>query len=245
MKILLLAGSGEARKLAARLLDAMHKVVASLAGATKEAARYACETRTGGFGGAREFEDYVLRESFDMVIDATHPFANRISSRTYASCQKLKIPYLQLMRPPWDPIAGDTWHMIDAARDARNLIDKGARVFLATGRQTLPDFANLSDCHLICRQIDPPDGPFPFPNGEFLVGRPPFSVEDEIKLFQELDIHVLVVKNAGGQASRSKLDAARHLKIPVVMIKRPAPLNAETVTSVETALDWVAQYADY
>jgi precorrin-6A/cobalt-precorrin-6A reductase len=245
MKILVMAGSGEARDLVAELTKIGHEVTASLAGATRAAARYDCKTRTGGFGGAEPFERYVQGQGFELIIDATHPFASRISRRTFTSSVTMELPYLQLLREEWRAGAGDVWHIIDQPKDARQIIPKGARVFLATGRQTLSEFANLSDCHLICRQIDAPDGPFPFPNGEFLVGRPPFSVADETELFKALKIDVLVVKNAGGDASRSKLDAARALGIPVVMIRRPALIHAETVATVEGALDWVARHADH
>ncbi|WP_375255640.1 precorrin-6A/cobalt-precorrin-6A reductase, partial [Yoonia sp.] len=101
-------------------------------------------------------------------------------------------------------------------------------------------FANLQGCHVICRQIDPPDGPFPFPGGRFLVGRPPFSVADEVALFSALSVDWLVVKNAGGAPSRTKLTAARELHIPVLMIARPAQGNWETVSTIDDALGWVA-----
>ena len=92
---------------------------------------------------------------------------------------------------------------------------------------------------MICRQIDPPEGPFPFPGGEFLVGRPPFSVADEVALFSRLGVDVLIVKNAGGAASGTKLTAARQLGIPVLMIARPAVGDWPTVFSVDAALAWV------
>ncbi|MEP5759726.1 MAG: cobalt-precorrin-6A reductase [Litoreibacter sp.] len=245
MNILLLAGSGEARALAVALVAENHQVTASLSGATREAKRYACKTRVGGFGGDIGFEAYLNRSKPDLVIDATHPFAVNVSSRSHRICQTNGMPYLQLLRTEWAPEENDNWHMIDAPENARALIPTAARVFLATGRQTLAAFGNLDDCHLICRQIDPPDGPFPFPNGEFLVGRPPFSVEDEVALFKMLKIDFLVVKNAGGTASRSKLDAARILGLPVIMIRRPPLLNAPQVATVDAALNWINTYADH
>jgi precorrin-6A/cobalt-precorrin-6A reductase len=114
-------------------------------------------------------------------------------------------------------------------------------VFLATGRQTLEAFAGLADCRLICRQIDPPDGPFPFPNGAYLLGRPPFSIADEVGQFTRLGVDWLVVKDAGGAASRTKLDAARDLGLPVLMIRRPPQPEAERVETVAAALDWLAR----
>jgi precorrin-6A/cobalt-precorrin-6A reductase len=114
-------------------------------------------------------------------------------------------------------------------------------VFLGTGRQTLVRFANLAGCRVICRQIDPPDGPFPFAGGEFLIGRPPFSVADEAALFAALGVDWLIVKNAGGAASRTKLTAARQLGIPVLMIARPEQGSWPVVHDLDAALDWVAR----
>ena len=114
----------------------------------------------------------------------------------------------------------------------------GATVFLATGRQTLERFANL-DARLICRRIDALRGPFPLPNGEWMVGRPPFAVEDEVALFRRLGVDWLIVKNAGGEASRSKLDAARILRIPVGMLARPPQPDCARVETVEQAMAWI------
>ncbi|MEN8891409.1 MAG: precorrin-6A/cobalt-precorrin-6A reductase, partial [Planktotalea arctica] len=85
---------------------------------------------------------------------------------------------------------------------------------------------------------DPPEGAFPFANGEFLVGRPPFSIEDEIALFKSLEIDWLIVKNAGGSASFSKLDAARTLGLNVGMIARPAPPDGLCVSMLKQAITW-------
>ena len=156
------------------------------------------------------------------MLDATHPFAHRISARTANVCDESSIPYCQLLRPEWVAQKGDKWTHITCEEDAARHIETGATVFLATGRQTLDRFASLAHARLICRQIDPPDRPFPFPNGQFLVGRPPFPVEDEVNLFERLGVDWLVVKNAGGEASRTKLTVARQLGIRVAMIARPA-----------------------
>jgi precorrin-6A/cobalt-precorrin-6A reductase len=61
----------------------------------------------------------------------------------------------------------------------------------------------------------------------------------EAALFRKLGIDWLVTKNAGGQASRAKLDAARHLGLPVAMIARPPQPDCETVSSVDAALNWI------
>ncbi|QIE42849.1 cobalt-precorrin-6A reductase [Rhodobacteraceae bacterium SC52] len=244
MKVLLLAGTAEGRAIAKGLSE-MPGVsgMASLAGAVRAPAPLPIPTRIGGFGTAEGFAQVLHAERIGLVVDATHPFAHRISARSAQVCAEQGIAYLQVLRPEWVAGPGDAWTMIRREEDAAQHIAPGSCVFLATGRQTLGGFENLTGRRLICRQIDPPDDAFPFPGGEYLVGRPPFSVEDEIALFSRLNVDWLVVKNAGGAASRSKLDAARALGMPVAMITRPSPPDAESVTTVEAALARIKEHA--
>lgn len=240
--ILLLAGTNGAREIAQGLADESIPAIASLAGATRDPAKLAIKTRSGGFGGAEPFADFLRQNGITAIVDATHAFASRISARTVKIAADLNLPYLQLLRPEWQPQEGDDWVFLDTEKQAADHIPVGATAFLATGRQTLDQFSNLDGRRLICRQIDPPNGPFPFENGEFLVGRPPFSIAEEVELFTRLGINWLVVKNAGGQASRSKLDAARQLKIPVALINRPPLLDVARVETAAAAIDWARQY---
>ncbi len=240
MKLLLLAGSGEARRLAGQLAgEPGVTAIASLAGATRAPIDLPIARRVGGFGGAVGFKAWLEAEKIDAVLDATHPFAARISARSAAICRARGLSFLHLSRPPWQPGPGDRWHFVDDETQAAAHIPEGAVVFLGTGRKTLMRFANLSGRQLICRRIDTPKNPFPLANGEYLLGRPPFSITQEIELFERLKIDWLVVKNAGGETSRSKLDAARALGLPVLMIKRPAPPDALRVETVAQAMAWV------
>lgn len=239
MRILLLAGTSEARDLAAALVAKGHSVTASLAGATRAPRDLGCNTRMGGFGGEQGFRDWITQNPVDLVIDATHPFAVNITARSARVCGEMNLPYLQVLREEWSASTGDKWTFIDEPEQSETVIPDNSRVFLATGRQTLERFSGLSSCYLFCRQIDPPNGPFPLSNGEFLVGRPPFSVEDEVALFTKLKIDWLVVKNAGGDMSRSKLDAARQMGMPVLMINRAQRPVGPKVATVGAALEWL------
>jgi precorrin-6A/cobalt-precorrin-6A reductase len=239
MTVLLLAGTGEAKEIASGLAAVGADAVASLAGATRTPKQLALKTRIGGFGGADGFRIYLQETGITAVLDATHPFAAQITDRTAEICAMLGLPYLQFLRPGWVAQDGDNWTEIAHEQEATEYISAGQTAFLGTGRQTLERFANLKDVRIICRQIDPPSGPFPFPGGQFLVGRPPFPVADEVALFQRLKVDWLVVKNAGGVRSESKLIAARQLQIPVLMIRRPPMPDADRVETVQDALAWV------
>jgi len=214
LRILLLAGTAEARAIADALFD-MRDVwaVASMAGATRQPEPLALPCRIGGFGGEEGFATYLRSQRIDAVIDATHPFAARISARTAAVCDALGLPRLLVLRPEWTPRPGDRWVHVACEAEVAAHIPRGATVFLATGRQTLMRFANLEGRRLICRRMEPPEAPFPIPGGTYLVGRPPFSVPGERALFRRLGVDWVVTKNSGGQASRAKLDAARQMAV--------------------------------
>lgn len=240
MKLLLLAGTSDARNLAKSLAKEPNiTTIASLAGVTREPQDLAVPMRVGRFGGRAAFVKYLQDEGFDAVVDGTHPFAARISKRCAEVASNLNMPHVQIMRPAWQASEGDNWTFVNSERDAAKHIPKGACVLLATGRQTLHRFDNMQGRYLICRQIERTEGDFPFESGEYLIGHPPFSVEEEITLFKQRSIDWIVVKNAGGVLSQSKLVAARQLGLPVLLINRAPLLDCNQVPSAEAALNWV------
>ena len=235
MKILVLAGTAEARDLSQRLAELGYNVEASLAGATRQPASLGVPTRMGGFGGVSGLQKYILMQGIDVLIDATHPFAHRMTANAAA----VDVTYHAILqRPAWRATQGDHWIEIDEPKQAASYVKPGDIVFLATGRQTITEFASLDHAYTYARVIDPPLNAYPF-QGEFLCGTPPFSVEAEIALFERLKINWLIVKNAGGQNSISKLIAARTLHIPVLMLKRPAVPDARIMQSVDDVIEWV------
>lgn len=240
MRILLLAGTAEARELAERLAGFEYlEVTASLAGATRVPAEFAVPVRVGGFGGIDGLRAYLREASVDLVIDATHPFAARMTHHAHAACTAEAIPLAILQRPAWVARPQDHWHNISTPGETDALIPESATVFLGTGRQTLNAFACLQNRRVIARVIDPPSAPFPFANGCFQVGRPPFSVEEEMAFLSERGIDWLVVKNAGGTSSFSKLEAAARLGLPVAMLARPDLPKVLLHNSICDTLEWV------
>ncbi|GGL74873.1 cobalt-precorrin-6A reductase [Wenxinia marina] len=239
MKVLLLAGTREGREMAERLSRAGVPALVSLAGATDRPLPLPLPTRRGGFGGAEGFLDCLRVEGITAVVDATHPFAARITDRTGRLCAEQGVPYLQILRPGWQEGDGDRWTRIARLEDAAGLIPTGATVFLATGRQSLGAAAELAGRRLMLRVIDPPKEPFPIEGGDYVVGRPPFTLDAEKALFALTGVDWLVVKDSGGDEGRAKLDAARALGLPVALIDRPPLPDAPRVTTAEAAMAWV------
>lgn len=236
---LVLAGTSDARELCSALNTFQVDAIASLAGETRSPRILDIKTRIGGFGGVAGLSQFITDNKIKWVIDATHPFAVQMSNTNATVCTSLGLPTISLQRPPWGPTTADNWHFIDRISELPDLIPEGANVFVGTGRKTLAEYHVLEGRRLLCRVIDSPVGEFPFQGGAFQVGRPPFSVEEEVALFRKESIDWIVVKNAGGTGGFSKLVAAREMGLPVAMINRQSQNNCEMVTSVSDALDWI------
>ena len=222
MKVLLLGGTGEARRLADDLA-ADHNVVSSLAGRTAAARLPVGELRQGGFGGVSGLISWLVDQRIEAVVDATHPFAATMTAHAVAACAALNLPLLVLRRSGWQEQPGDTWHWAaDPAAAAALLPALGGRVFLTIGRQGLAAFADTG-LWTLARCVDPPE---PVPTWcELLLDRGPYELAAELELPRTRQIDVLVTKNSGGDMTAAKLTAARELGVPVVLIERP-PLPA-------------------
>jgi len=245
-RVLVLGGTAEARALARNLITrygAVLDVVTSLAGCTELPAQLPGRVRRGGFGGASGLKDYLEVERFRLVVDATHPFAARISANACAACDAARVPRLVLTRPQWIRQPNDLWHEVADSIEAAQLLPRlGHRVFLTTGARGLAPFAILADTWFLVRLVEEPRDPLPFEYCDMVIGRGPFTIDDELALMRKHGIDVLVSKLSGGTATVAKLDAARALSLPVVMLKRPEMVAGSCVTSVDEAMHWIAAH---
>jgi precorrin-6A/cobalt-precorrin-6A reductase len=238
--VLILGGTAEARDLAGRLAGRRGlRVVSSLAGRVSDPALPAGEVRIGGFGGVGGLAGWLTANNVTAVVDATHPFAQNISSNAAAACARARTPLLSLVRPPWTPGEHDVWHETGSLEEAAALLPSlGRRAFLTTGRQGLAAFAPLERTWFLIRCVDPPSAPLP-PAREVILARGPYDAGAERALMQAHRIDVLVSKNSGGPMTAGKLDAARELGIPVIMVRRPPLPDVPRRASAADAESWL------
>ena len=244
-RVLILGGTGEAVSLA-RLLEsrAEFDVVTSLAGRTRRPAEIPGRVRTGGFGGTEGLSAHLEAEGVDALVDATHPYAATISRHAAQVCNALGILRVQLWRPTWSPVDGDRWTEVPslgaaAEAVANTPVSETGCVFLSTGARDLQVFRHLRAVRFLVRLVDAPRTPLRLVRFELIVERGPFEVSAERKLFLDHGVDLLVSKNSGGGATYSKLVAARELRVPVIIIKRPGPEPGARVETAEEALRWL------
>lgn len=234
-RVLILGGTGEARELAAQLLEAGFDPITSLAGVTASPRLPPGEVRTGGFGGIEGLCKFIASGGIASVVDATHPFAAQISQHGFEAAGRCGIPYLRLERPPWAAEPGDQWMSVGSVNEAIAALPKGAKPLVTIGRKDIAAFFARGDLQGIARMIEEPG--CAVPEGWLLLReRPPFTVEQEIALITGHGVTHLASKNAGGEDTRAKLVAARETNIPVIMIERPAKPEARIAVRVPDAV---------
>jgi precorrin-6A/cobalt-precorrin-6A reductase len=238
-RALILGGTTDASLLAAEIARAGIEAIYSYGGRTRAPADQPLPTRIGGFGGVSGLADYIRREGITHVVDATHPFAAGMSRNAVAACAEAGALLIALERAPWTAAPGDNWievHDVNGAVAA--LPEAPTKVFLAIGRQHIAPFATRPQHAYTLRFVDPPEASLPFA-ADVVVSRGPFTLEDELKMMRAREIAWVVARNSGGDGARAKIDAARLLGLPVILISRPQLPDRLRVESVAEIMHWL------
>lgn len=238
-RILILGGTSEARDLAARLVETGHDVTSSLAGRVAEPRLPVGKVRIGGFGGVEGLRAALV--DHDLVVDATHPFAQGMTANAAAACTE--IPLLRLARPGWQP--DPAWHRAETHEQAAALsANLGSRPFITVGRQELARFfPALGTQEALARVVQQPDDAIPGP-WTVILSRGPYVLAEELALMRHHRTDVLITKDSGGSFTWPKMQAAELLDIPVVVVRRPSdPEGVPSVSRVDDAVTWVEAHA--
>ena len=218
--------------------DARFHVLVSFAGRTASLQTPATAHRVGGFGGADGLAAFLQRERYDVLVDATHPFAAQMSDNAVRAAAQSGVPLIRVERPAWQRAPGDDWRSVASMREAALALGSSPRrVFLSVGRQEVSAFASAPAHDYLVRAIDAFDPGMP--HARVIAARGPFALEDERALLQAERIEVVVSKNSGTDATYAKIIAARELGLPVVMVERPQLPPARLAAGVDEVLTWL------
>lgn len=232
MRALILGGTEPARELAGQLDELGWHVTTTQPEGTPYPAGV---VRIDGFGGAAGMAQYLIRNQYQIIIDASHPFHEEITEDATEAARATGLPILALTMPAWEQGDADQWTTVP---DLRAAADHAARHF----RHIMLDVAvdNYSDFNADHRNLYVIRGqrrgrmPSRF---RMLPDVPPSDVDAEKKLLRDNQIDGIVLRHVGDPAGARTLAAARDLRIPVVLIERPAqPRVWGRVYSVEDAV---------
>jgi len=231
VKLLLLGGTADARRLAKRLNQPDIEIIYSVAGLVRMP-DVDCDVISGGFSQFGGLQAYIEQQNIDAVLDATHPYAETMTATTWAVTQQLNLPYWRFHRAPWQTQVGDNWQMFADWPQLLAELAKFKSVFLTAGQigeaavTTFALYGEQNQKQLLRTAVQPKQHLPELMSWIKAIG--PFDLENELALMQEHQIDVLVSKNSGGKATEAKLAAARSLGIPVMMLARPALPNGIT-----------------
>lgn len=215
-RVLLLGGVTESLRVA-RELGPQH--VYSLAGIGRVPSDLRCAVRVGGYGGPEGLATYIRAEGISLLVDATHPYAARMSHNAATAARLAGIPCWALRRPGWHPQGGDNWREVKDWAALTAALRDFRRPFFTLGREPLAHLHEIPPHqHWTLRCLDPHPG-----NGrcEVIGTRGPFHLDDERQLFARGCFDVLISKNSGSGATEPKLQVARERQLPVLMLARP------------------------
>lgn len=186
-----------------------------------------------------EMEALFSRENFDMVIDATHPYASVVTENIAAACEKAGVRYQRLLRSGCK--AGEDAVFvpdIPAAVDYLNRTE--GPILLTTGSKELAkytglyDFANrvyarvlpMEDSLRLCQSAG-------LKPAHILAMQGPFSVDMNVAMLKSLGAKYLVTKDSGTTGGfDEKVTAARAANATLIVIGRPP--QREGLTLPET-----------
>ena len=248
--ILVLAGTRDGREISAGLTEAGYEVITSV---ISEYGRELLEQRGLKAQAAAmsegELEEFVRRSGVRCIVDATHPYAVKVSRNAAKAAAKAGVPCIRYERPcshlPDYPGLRQAEDIEEAARLAVNL---GKTIFLTTGSHTLPIFraaAAGTDCRLIARVLPQPDViaaclAAGFSPADIVAVQGPFSQELNRALFKEFRADVVVTKNSGEVGGTGeKIAAAVELGLTVVVVQRPPLVQEQVFGSVPALLEYM------
>ena len=192
MRVLILGGTQEAREL-------------------KDAARRASDPRAQAHDDLRRRRGpAALRRRnthITHIVDATHPFATRISANARHDQRTADPP-----RAPRLRTHEHEYTYVESLHQAR--IPADARVFLTTGHHEIEALEHHPAFFLVRALTPPPTLP---PDHELILAKGPFSLENERDLIERHRLTHLISKDSGGPDA--KLQAARERDLAVILIQ--------------------------
>jgi len=249
--ILLLGGTSDTPPIALRLAADGYRVLVSRAtDVPLETGHHPnIESRSGQLD-EHSLGELVERRGIRAIVDATHPYAVTIRAAAGRVAKDKGLPYLCFVRPAAvEPATPGVEMAADHPSAAVAAFGRGRPVLLTTGTRNLAPYATQArrtELPLVARVLDRPQSleaclRAGIPREHILVGRGPFSVDDNRRHLRDFRIGVLVTKDSGAAGGVvEKLEAARAENCHMVVVARPALGNQQAIADVDRLIEALA-----
>ena len=229
-KLCVFAGTTEGRALVELLEGQPVAVTACVATEYGETLLTARENLTISAGRLRreEMEALLRREGFDLVVDATHPYAQEVTEHIAGACQGTETAYLRLLREEQGLPEGAVWTP-DAAGAAAYLSGRPGNILLTTGSKELGRFASIPGfAQRTYARVLPMEASLRaceaagLSPAHILAMQGPFSREMNLAMLRAVSAAWLVTKEGGAAGGfQEKAEAAAEAGAGLVVIGRP------------------------
>lgn len=251
MKIFLTAGTEDGRKLAEFLARHGYNVTASV---TTDYGKKILSSHEGITISDKKLNadelTEILRGNFDVLVDASHPYAVNVSQNSVEACRRAEIFYIRFEREEVK-IDDENIFTVESYEDAAIKSSQlGKNIFITTGSRNLKKFVEspaLKNCNLTVRILPTAEVLKECENlgltpKQIIAVQGPFSTELNVELFKHCRAEVIVTKNSGTVGGTdTKIDAAKILKLPVIMINRPKIFYPNVAKTFDEVLNFLAE----
>ncbi|MDX7991525.1 cobalt-precorrin-6A reductase [Xenorhabdus littoralis] len=173
--------------------------------------------------------EYLQNRGTEMVIDASHPYAELVSQNIVSACQKLAVPLIRYIRPSdIDAVEHPLIHKVATVEQACEVAaGLGSRILLTTGSKQLTDYvAHLKGKTVLARVL---------PTAEVLAIcescglsvdqifalKGPFTADFNHAFYQFCQAEVVITKESGEQGGfKEKVEPCLSLGLPCIVICR-------------------------
>lgn len=224
MKILLFGGTTEGRLLAGELEKRGHELTVSCATelGAEELSSLSCEILAGRL---EQEEMAELVTGYELVVDATHPYAVLVTENIQESCRKKEIPYRRICREAGEE--KDCFRVKSCREAAEYLGTKEGNILVTTGAKELAEYALLDPKRVYARVLPTHAGieaceRLGLPHRNIIALQGPFSRELNEAMLKQYEIKWMVTKD-GGRAGgfEEKLQAASACGAQFILVERP------------------------
>ena len=224
MRLLLLGGTSEAKNIAQACINEGIDLIYSIAGLVR-IPKLDCEIHVGGFSESGGLSEFIKRENISAIMDATHPYAKKMSDQAVLSAQQCTIPVWRYLRPAWQKEPLDNWQEHEDWSALLKSIKPCKSVFLSAGQPSFDVLTVLGQYQATGQRQTLRTAvscQYPLPTDmEWIKAIGPFSWQQEFELMKSRKVDALISKNSGGSATFEKLKVAQALGIAVHILKRP------------------------
>lgn len=238
MKIFLFGGTAEGHLLAERLAEAGNFVTYAVATEYGQAVLEPRDNLTVLVGRLTAGEMAERLEGFDVVVDATHPYADKVSENIRAAAAETATPYYRLLRPREE--AEDVLWADSPADAAAKLQNLPGNVLLTTGSKDLKTFTAVKDypSRLFVRVLPSVESltaalSLGYPASHVICMQGPFPQALNQAMMEAVGAKVLVTKDTGKAGGfLEKAEAARAAGAKLLVIRRPTEETGYTLDAL-------------